>query len=146
LLFEDFFYQKTTTRFPSVIDETSTFFTTKHYLRTPKLTEMSAIKTHELWTIVHGDDITFKNEEGEQTFKVKSILVSRQRPKTCQIFAEQENAGSVSNNTTVYHGFINAITPNSASTDFEVKAKVGEQIQELNLQSVRSESRECIIS
>lgn len=108
--------------------------------------EMSAIKTHELWDIVNGDDIVISNEEGELTFKVKSILVSRQRPSTCQIFAEQENTGSVSTNTTVYHGFINAITPNSTSTAFEVKAKVGDHIQELNLQSVRSHSSECIIS
>lgn len=107
---------------------------------------MSAIKTHELWDIVNGDDITVSNEEGEQTFKVKSILVSRQQPSTCQIFAEQENTGSVKNNTTVYHGFINAIKPNSTSTEFEVKAKVGDEIHELNLQSVRSQSRECIIS
>jgi len=107
---------------------------------------MSAIKTHELWNIVNGDDITFENDEGEQTFKVTSMLISRQRPRTCQIFAEQENAGSVSHNTTVYHGFIDTITPNTTSTEFEVKAKIGDIVQDLTLKSVRSESRECIIS
>ena len=107
---------------------------------------MSAIKTHELWDIVHGDDINISNDQGDYTFKVKSLLVSRQRPKTCQIFTEQENTGSVSMDTKVYYGFIDTITPNSTCTDFAVKAKVGDQIQELSLKSVRSKSRECIIS
>lgn len=117
-----------------------------HYLRTFFVLQMSAIKTHELWDIVHGDDIIITNESGESTMKVKSILVSRQKPSLCQIFAEQENTGSVSNNTTVYHGFINTITPNSCSTDFAVKAKIGDHTQELTLKSVRTQSRDCVIS
>ena len=51
---------------------------------------MSAIKTHETFNIVDGDDIVFENEDGEHRFKIKSLMVERQYPTKCQIFAEQE--------------------------------------------------------
>jgi len=108
--------------------------------------DMSAIKTHETFNIVSGDDITFENDEGEHVFHVKSILIERQRPSICQIFAEKENAGSMSRATTVYNAKIEQIVPGSTSTEFSVKAKVNDSFHVLKLNTVRSESSECIIS
>ena len=57
--------------------------------------QMSAIKTHELFHVVDGDDITYENDGEEHTLQVKSVLVERQRPSVCQIFTEKENVGSM---------------------------------------------------
>ena len=108
--------------------------------------DMSAIKTHETFNIVSGDDITFENDDGEHVFQVKSLLIERQRPSICQIFAEKENAGSMSRATTVYNAKIENIVPGSTSTEFSVKAKVNDSFHVLKLKTVRSESSECIIS
>lgn len=107
---------------------------------------MSAIKTHEHFNIVDGDDITYENEEGEHVFQVKSLLVNRQRPSVCQVFAEKENAGSMSRATTVYNAKIENIVPGTTSTEFSVKAKVNNEFHTLKLKTIRSESSECIIS
>ena len=73
---------------------------------------MSAIKTHELFNIVQGDDIVFENAEGtEHVLKVKSLMVERQRPSFCQIFTERENAGSMARETKCYHAKIQTIVP-----------------------------------
>ena len=106
---------------------------------------MSAIKTHELFEIVTGDDITIENEDGEQVLLVKKLLVSRQQPSICQLFTERENTGSLSRGTMVYNAKIQTISPQTASTDFAVKAKVGDEFHTLNLKTVRSESSECVI-
>tara|TARA_B110000046_G_C12678266_1_gene267436 strand:- start:92 stop:415 length:324 start_codon:yes stop_codon:yes gene_type:complete len=107
---------------------------------------MSAIKTHELFNIVSGDDIMFSNEDGEQVFKVMSLSVERQRPSICQIFTEKESAGSMSRPTTVYNAKIENIIPSASSTEFCLKAKVNDEFQELKLTTVRSNSSECVIS
>lgn len=108
---------------------------------------MSAMKTHELWDVVHGGNITIENEEGERSMSVKKLLVSRQRPSLCQIFTEGESTGSISSSTTkVYNGKIETIVPADNSTEFAIKAKVGEQIQELTLKSVKSQQSDCVIS
>lgn len=107
---------------------------------------MSAIKTHELFNIVAGDDITFENEDGTHILHVKSLLLSRQQPSICQIFTEKENMGSLSHGTTVYHAKVETISPQTSSTDFAVKAKVGDKFHMLNLKTVRSETSECTIS
>ena len=107
---------------------------------------MSAIKTHELFNIIQGDTITLTNDEGEQVLNVKSLLLSRQKPHICQIFTERENAGSMNRGTQVYHAKVETIEPRVASTDFSVKAKVGDDFHMLTLKTVRSESSECIIS
>jgi len=106
---------------------------------------MSAIKTHELFHIVTGDDITFENEDGQQILQVKTLLVSRQQPSICQLFTEKENTGSLSRGTTVYTAKIQTISPQSASTDFAVKTKIGDKFHTLHLKTVRSESSECTI-
>lgn len=107
---------------------------------------MSAIKTHEVFHIVTGDDITFQNEEGvAQILQVKSLMVSRQQPSICQIFTEKENAGSMSRQTKVFHARIEAIHPGDNSTDFAVRAKVNNIFHDLKLTTVRSESSECSI-
>jgi hypothetical protein len=109
--------------------------------------QMSAIKQHELWDIVHGDDIQCSTESGEQTMKCKRLLVSRQRPSQCQVFAESENTGSISSsNTQIYPGKISSSIPNDVGSEFTVKTRIGDEIQELKFKSVRSESSECIIS
>ena len=108
---------------------------------------MSAIKTHELFNIVQGDDIVFQNEDGEdQVLKVKSLMVERQRPSFCQIFTERENAGSMARETKCYHAKIQTIVPETAYTEFAVKAKINDNFHELNLKTVKSESSECTIS
>lgn len=108
---------------------------------------MSAIKTHETFHIVHGDDIEFSNEDGDHTLKAKSLLISRQRPNICQIFTEKENIGSFKScETKVLTGKIVTISPTSTSTDFSVKAKVGETFHELNLKCQKSADSECCIS
>jgi hypothetical protein len=108
---------------------------------------MSAIKQHELWDIVHGDDIMYSNESGEQTMKCKRLLVSRQRPSHCQVFAESENTGSISSsNTQIYPGKISSSVPNDVGSEFTVKTKVAGEVKELKFKSVRSQNSECIIS
>ena len=106
---------------------------------------MSSIKTHELFNIVSGDHITFENEDGEHILQVKTLLVSRQQPSMCQIFTEKENTGSLSRGTTVYNAKIETISPQTASMDFSVKAKVGDKFHTLKLKTVRSQSSECTI-
>ena len=108
---------------------------------------MSAIKTHELFNIVQGDDIVFENAEGtEHVLKVKSLMVERQRPSFCQIFTERENAGSMARETKCYHAKIQTIVPETAYTEFAIKAKVNDDFHELKLKTVKSESSECTIS
>jgi hypothetical protein len=110
---------------------------------------MSAIKTHEFFNIVGGDRIDFENESGPQSLKVSRMMVSRQNPTLCQLFAHEENRGSISSRETkVYHGQIDAFTKtvNSSETKFSVKAKIGDQIQTLELQTVKSNNSECCIS
>ena len=108
---------------------------------------MSAMKQHELWDIVHGDDIECSSDSGPQTMKCKRLLVSRQRPSHCQVFVESENAGSISSsNTQVYPGKISSSVPNEVGSDFTVKTKIEGKVQELTFKSVRSKSSECIIS
>ena len=108
---------------------------------------MSAIKTHELFNIVQGDDIVFENAEGtEHVLKVKSLMVERQRPSFCQIFTERENAGSMARETKCFHAKIQTIVPEVAYTEFAIKAKVNEDFHTLKLKTVKSESSECTIS
>ena len=106
---------------------------------------MSAIKTHEMFNVVAADDINFENEEGEHCFHIKSMLVSRQQPSVCQLFTEKENTGSLVRETKVYNAKIEQICPNPTVTQFSVKAKIGNEFQQLNLKTVRSENSECCI-
>lgn len=106
---------------------------------------MSQIKTHETFDIVHADDISFENDEGEHCFHVKSLRVSRQQPSLCQLFTEKENTGSLSRETKVYNAKIEQICPEAHATEFSVKAKVGESFQNLKLKTVRTESSDCCI-
>ncbi len=107
---------------------------------------MSAIKTTEQFQIVHGDQIEYSNEEGEHSVQPTSLVVSRQKPSICQIFTTKENTGSLqSSETQVYHGKIETISPGNVTTDFVVKARVGESLQTINLKCQRSESSECCI-
>lgn len=107
---------------------------------------MSAIKTHEQFQIVTGDNIDYSNEDGEHSLQPTSLVVSRQQPSICQIFTTKENTGSLqSSETQVYHGKIETISPGSITTDFVVKARVGESFQTVTLKCQRSESSECCI-
>jgi len=107
---------------------------------------MSAIKTHDVWDVIHGDGVLVQTEEGERTHTVRSILVNRQQPFMCQIFTEGENTGSLSSReTNVLNAKINTITPNSQSTDFSINAKVGETRQILQLKTVKNTSSDCTI-
>lgn len=108
---------------------------------------MSAIKTHETFHILAAELVEFSNEDGDHKLKAKSLLVSRQWPNFCQIFAEEENIGSLQScETIVLTGKIVTISPTSTSTDFLVKAKVGETFHELNLKCQKSADSECCIS
>tara|TARA_B100000780_G_C21087423_1_gene438133 strand:- start:894 stop:1229 length:336 start_codon:yes stop_codon:yes gene_type:complete len=111
---------------------------------------MSHIKTHDLYNVVHGDNIRMvvdDGDDGEKTLVVKSLLVNRQQQKHCQIFAHAENMGSLaSSNTKVYNCTINTIIPGVNSTDFNVKANVGNTSQTLVLKTVKSQNNECVIS
>jgi len=108
---------------------------------------MSAIKTHEQFHIVHGDDIEFTNEEGDHSLRVRSLVVSRQKPSVCQIFTEKENTGSLqSRETKVYHGKIETISPGAVTTEFVVKARINDDFQTLKLKCQRTETSDCCIS
>jgi len=109
---------------------------------------MSAIKTHEFFNIIEGDSIEFQNEDGPQTLQVSRMMVSRQNPTACQLFAHAENKGSMSSRETkVYHGQINAFTKtvDSTETEFSVRAKIGDELKNLKLKTVKSNSSECCI-
>lgn len=107
---------------------------------------MSAIKTHEIFNVVQGDEITYQNDQGEtQTLTVKSLMVERQRPSVCQIFTEKENVGSMARETKCFHASIETMTPCDSYTEFAVKAKVYHNFHSLQLKTVRLESSECRI-
>ena len=107
---------------------------------------MSAIKTHDVWDVVHGDDVVIQNEDGSVTHNVKSIMIDRNKPSFCQLFTEGENTGSLSSRSTkVLSAKINSISPNVNTTDFAVNAKVGEEVQILNFKTVKNKNSECII-
>ena len=126
----------------------SAYKAAKHYLSHSLFQKhMSAIKTHEMFHIVHGDDIEFSNEDGDHTLQVKTLMISRQHPSICQLFTEKENTGSFKScETKVLSGKIVTISPSSTTTEFAVKAKVGESFQELNLKCQKSADSECCIS
>ena len=108
---------------------------------------MSAIKTHDMFQIVQGDDITFSNDGGDHTLHVKSLMISRQQPNICQIFTEKENTGSFKScETRVLSGKIVTISPTCTTTDFAVNVKVGESFHELNLKCQKSADSDCCIS
>jgi len=108
---------------------------------------MSAIKTHDLWDVVHGDDVVITNEDGSKHHIVKSILVDRNKPSFCQLFTEGENTGSLaSRETKVLNAKINTITPNVACTDFAVNARVGDTLHSLHFKTVKNKNSECTIS
>lgn len=108
---------------------------------------MSAIKTHEFFTVVSGDQVDFENEDGTHKLQVKTMMIPRANPTTCQLFTEKENTGSLSSRETrVYHGSIVSFsTGDSPTRKFQVKAKVGDAFKELNLQTVKSHNSECCI-
>jgi len=107
---------------------------------------MSAIKRHDMYDVVHGDEVLMKNEDGEIRLKVKSLLVDRQKPTICQIFTSSENTGSLSSpETKVWNCKINHVVPAQHSMDFNVQAIVGDASQELTLKTVKTESSECTI-
>lgn len=107
---------------------------------------MSAIKTHEMFDIVHGGDLEVSNEEGEHTLNVKTLMVSRQHPGRCQIFTQRENTGSLpSYKTKVYHGQIENIKPADTVTEFSIKARIDDEVRDLQLKTVPSKSSECCV-
>jgi hypothetical protein len=107
---------------------------------------MSAIKTHDVWDVVHGDEVVITNEDGSVVHAVKSIMVDRSRPSFCQLFVERENTGSLSSrHTKVLSAKINTISPNTNTTDFAVNAKVGEELQTLSFKTVKNNNSECTI-
>ena len=107
---------------------------------------MSAIKK-ETFQIVGGDNIEIAGEDGDtpHTMIVRSILVSRGNPSSCQIFAEMENSGSLSASTKVYTGKIMTVTPGKDVSEFVVKAKVASEFQSLSLKCQKTESSDCCI-
>jgi len=107
---------------------------------------MSAIKRHDMYEVIHGDEVLMTQEEGETRLKVKSLLLDRQRPSICQIFTSSENTGNLSSSETkVYNCKINHVVPRQNSMEFSVKAIVGESAQDLTLKTVKSENSECTI-
>jgi len=107
---------------------------------------MSAIKSHDMYDVVHGDEVLMTNEDGEIRLKVKSLIVNRQKPMICQIFTSSENTGSLSSNETkVWNCKINHVVPAQNSMDFNVQAIVGDASQELTLKTVKTENSECTI-
>lgn len=107
---------------------------------------MSNIKRHDMYNVVHGDEVLVKHEEGETLLQVTSVLVDRQHPSICQIFTSVEQKGSLAGNETkVWNCKINSVKPDKNSTTFNVQAIVGDTSQQLMLKSVKSESSECTI-
>ncbi len=107
---------------------------------------MSAIKTHDVYHVIQGDEVLVTQDEGETRFAVKSLLLDRQRPSVCQIFTQSENKGSFSSNETkAWNCKIVTTEPSPHSVKFNVKAIVGDSAQMLQLTSVKAESSECII-
>jgi hypothetical protein len=107
---------------------------------------MSAIKKYQLWEIVHANtDICYVNEDGEHRLQAKSILISREIQNECQVFCESESVGSLTGiSTSVFKGRITKITPKANHTNFDVKIKVGEEHQILNLKSIKNKNNECL--
>ena len=111
---------------------------------------MSAIKTHDLYDVVHGDDILFTSEDETKKLKVRSLVMDRRsdRRDICQIFAETENKGSLpTSDMKVLNCKITNITPDKTHYTFAVDAMVGKSPQSLSLKAVKSSNQNsCIIS
>ncbi len=107
---------------------------------------MSAIKRHDMYDVVHGDEVLMLSADGEIRLKVKSLLIDRQRPTICQIFTASDSNGSIPlKETKVWNCKINHVVPAQNSMDFNVQAIVGSSSQELTLKTVKSESSECTV-
>lgn len=108
---------------------------------------MSAIKTHEFWDVVHGEELSLEDENGPKSMRVRKIMVSRQNPSQCQLFmVRTDNSGSIQlAESCVYHGRVDNITPKEACMDFVVRAKVGEDVHALTLTSVKGKRDNCTI-
>lgn len=108
--------------------------------------KMSAIKTHDVYNVIHGDDLVVAQEGGEKRFKVTSMLLQRDRPSVCQIFTASENTGSLaSSETKAFNCKVVSTEPSRHSTKFNLKAVVGTETQEIALTSVKTQSSECTI-
>lgn len=119
---------------------------TKHYLRRVNKINMSAIKTHDVYNVIHGDDLVVAQEGEEKRFKVTSMLLQRDRPSVCQIFTATENTGSLaSSETKAFNCKVVSTEPSQHSTKFNLKAVVGTETQEIALTSVKTQSSECTI-
>ena len=119
---------------------------TKHYLRRMNKINMSAIKTHDVYNVIHGDDLVVAQEGEEKRFKVTSMLLQRDRPSVCQIFTATENTGSLaSSETKAFNCKVVSTEPSQHSTKFNLKAVVGTETQEIALTSVKTQSSECTI-
>ena len=107
---------------------------------------MSAMKTHDVYNVIHGDDVLLTRDDNEQRFKVKSLLVDRQKQHVCQIFTQTENTGSMaSSESKARNCRVVSTEPDQHSVKFNVKALVGDQSQDLVLTSVKSTGSECVI-
>lgn len=107
---------------------------------------MSALKTHEYFNVVQGEDLLCPSENGEETVQIKKLVVSRMHPSRCQVFTRKENIGSMSSpETKVYNGVIETIRPSSDVTEFAIKARVNSELVSLTLKTVPANSSECSI-
>ena len=106
---------------------------------------MSALKTHEVFTVIDSEEVLCTNGKDE-TVQIKSLVVSRMHPSRCQVFTRKENIGSMSSpETKVYNGVIETIRPSLDVTEFDIKARMNNELVGLTLKTVPSKSSECSI-
>ena len=108
---------------------------------------MSAIKTHEFWDVVHGEEITAEYDNESRNMRVRKIVVPRQDPQKCQLYmVRTDNTGSIGPaESYVYHGRVDTITPKDACMEFAVRAQVGETVHQMTLTSIKGKNDACTI-
>lgn len=132
-------------RYETVSSETSAPKTPSHYISISKQVSMSALKTHEVFTVIESEEVLCANSD-EETVQIKSLVVSRTHPSRCQVFTQKENIGSMSSpETKVYNGVIETIRPSADVTEFDIKARVNSEVVGLTLKTVPSKSSDCCV-
>jgi hypothetical protein len=110
---------------------------------------MSAIKTHDHWQVLQGGTIHYEGEDEEsvQPLQVRAIRVSRNNPSTCLLLTEKTYEGGSIPRTeqNVLHACITGTVPGATTTEFNVSTRLDGQSHALNLTSVKSSRKSCVV-
>lgn len=111
---------------------------------------MSAIKTHDHWEVINGGEITLPATEAEEnapTMVVTAVRVSRSTPHLCNLMTKKTYCGGSISRTEhfIQQGQIVSTVPSLNTTDFNVSTRIGGEKLKLNLTSIKSDDKNCVV-